>query len=248
MAEASGKRAEEVRKALREEVRPALWYALEEDPSLASKIITGLFEKILDVLLEGDKRLRERIEEVDNRLGKRIEELSHKIEDVSEGLGERVRELDARLDTLTSRLLGLTENVGVLVDIVRRHEGRIGDVEGLLIEQRIRPELEALCKRFGLVLRRGFVREWGREVDWIVEGPGVVALLEITKRATMDKLAQVLSVARDYEAVFGRRPDGLFIYSRERPPDEVLEEAEGVIMISNDLAKIVGAIADLMRK
>ena len=69
------KRAEKVKEAIREEAQPALWYALEKDPEMASKIISGIFEGLVDLLLRRDEELRAMIIDVDKRLSARIEEV-----------------------------------------------------------------------------------------------------------------------------------------------------------------------------
>ncbi|PNV77563.1 MAG: hypothetical protein C0200_05510, partial [Thermoproteota archaeon] len=59
----SSERIKKIKKSLDEEIRPSLYYALERDPDLASRIITRVFGEMLELIAEIDQNLSKRIDE-----------------------------------------------------------------------------------------------------------------------------------------------------------------------------------------
>jgi len=244
---------EEMRKAVRERYRPALWYALERDPELASRIVAEIFEKMLDIIREGDEKLRERIEETDNRLRERIEEsdkrLRERIEEVDRRLGERIEknaemlaELGRKLDELGERVEALRASLEAEREI---RKGEVGRLEGRIIETRLITSLISWCEPHGLHVEP-LPREPYR-VDAVVEGEHVLALVEIAKTGAEADIEQLLEGARIYERIRGERPNALvlFIYA-ERSPKWLLEEAEEHdIIVENSPKRIAKRLSDL---
>ena len=233
---------EEMRKAIRERYRPALWYALERDPELASRIVAEIFERMLDIIREGDEKLRERIEESDNRLRERIEEVDRR-------LGERIKENARMLAELGRKLGELGERVEALrasLEAEREiRKGEVGRLEGRIIETRLVVSLASWCEPHGL-----HVEPLPREpycVDAAVEGEHVLALVEIAKTGAEADIEQLLEGARIYERIRGERPNALVLYIyAERPPEWLLEEAgKHDIIVENSPKRIARRLSEL---
>ena len=261
--------AEKVKEAIREEAQPALWYALEKDPELASKIISGIFEGLVDLLLkrdeelramiiEVDKRLSARIEELDRRLSARIEEihreLSERIEKVNSELSARIEEVDKRLSArieevdrrLSARLEELSKAVEKTGEQVRALSGHVARIEGELVEMGLLNALQSACSPLGLVVIR-LPRDPFR-VDAAIIGPGLLALVEIAKTGQEADLEQLVEGAKTYERIHGERPDLLllFIYA-ERPRPELVELARSMgIIVENSPLRIAGLLKERM--
>jgi len=239
--------AEKVKEAIREEAQPALWYALEKDPELASKIISGIFEGLVDLLLKRDEELRAMIIEVDKRLSARIEELdrrlSARIEEIHRELSARIEEVDRRLSARLEELSKAVEKTG---EQVRALSGHVARIEGELVEMGLLNALQSACSPLGLVVIR-LPRDPFR-VDAAIIGPGLLALVEIAKTGQEADLEQLVEGAKTYERIHGERPDLLllFIYA-ERPRPELVELARSMgIIVENSPLRIAGLLKERM--
>ena len=222
---------EEMIKAIRERYRPALWYALERDPELASRMVADMFEKMLDIIREGDERLRERIEEVDRKLGERIEKNA-----------EMLAELGRKLDELGERVEALRASLEAEREI---RKGEVGRLEGRIIETRLITSLIGWCEPHGLHVEP-LPREPYR-VGAAIEGEHVLALVKMAKTGAEADIEQLLEGARIYERIRGERPNALVLYIyAERPPEWLLEEAEkhGII-VENSPKRIAKRLSEL---
>jgi len=245
--EGAREEAEKVKEAIREEAQPALWYALEKDPELASKIISGIFEGLVDLLLKRDEELRAMIIEVDKRLSARIEELdrrlSARIEEIHRELSARIEEVDRRLSARLEELSKAVEKTG---EQVRALSGHVARIEGELVEMGLLNALQSACSPLGLVVIR-LPRDPFR-VDAAIIGPGLLALVEIAKTGQEADLEQLVEGAKTYERIHGERPDLLllFIYA-ERPRPELVELARSMgIIVENSPLRIAGLLKERM--
>ena len=245
--EGAREEAEKVKEAIREEAQPALWYALEKDPELASKIISGIFEGLVDLLLKRDEELRAMIIEVDKRLSARIEELdrrlSARIEEIHRELSARIEEVDRRLSARLEELSKAVEKTG---EQVRALSGHVARIEGELVEMGLLNALQSACSPLGLVVIR-LPRDPFR-VGAAIIGPGLLALVEIAKTGQEADLEQLVEGAKTYERIHGERPDLLllFIYA-ERPRPELVELARSMgIIVENSPLRIAGLLKERM--
>ena len=249
------KRAEKVKEAIREEAQPALWYALEKDPELASKIISGIFEGLVDLLLRRDEELRAMIIDVDKRLSARIEEvdrrLSARIEEVNRELSARIdevhRELSARIEEVNRELSARIKELSLAIEKtdrqVRALSGHIARINGRLTEMALLDALQSVCSPLGLTVLK-LPRDPFR-ADAAILGRGLLALVEVAKTGHEEDLEQLLEGARIYEQIHGERPNMLllFIYARPRPELIELAESMGIVVENSPLR-----IADLLRE
>ncbi|MGC9020630.1 MAG: hypothetical protein ACP5KE_05420 [Candidatus Methanodesulfokora sp.] len=200
---------ERVRKAketLNKEIKPALCYALERDPRMASEIISKAFGEVLDLIAETDRSLAKRIEELseaDKKIANRIEELSNEVDRIS-----RV--------------------VGTLASTVGRLDRRYSKLE----EIELRGALENMCFSRGFEMDRGFIARGKPAVDALITGKGVVALVEIAMRGSSKDIRQLLRASKAYEEVNKVKPDALFLLCVEEPDELTVKRAEkkGVIV------------------
>ena len=223
----SSERIKKIKKSLDEEIRPSLYYALERDPDLASRIITRVFGEMLELIAEIDQNLSRRIEEVNQTLSKRIDE-------VNQNLSKRIEEL--------------TNNVNKLTDTVRlmsKEMGKLSKRYATLREIELRETLERLCFSLGFRVDRGVIVPGKPSVDAIITGRGITALVEIAMKGNSGDLRQLIKTSDLYEEFYGIKPEFLFLLSVEKPDDITLKRAKekGIVVTMRP-----GEIAELLDK
>ncbi len=207
----SEKRVEKMRRILREEAKPALWYALEKNPKLASEIVSNLFELILDIITEMNQNLGYRIDEVNQKLGKRIDEVAASVDKVSR-----------TVDTLAFTV------------------GKLDRRYAKLLEIELRETLERLCFSSGFKVDRGVIEPGKPSVDAIIKGKELVSLVEIAMKGGSRDLYQLLRTSEVYEGIYGVKPSVLFLLSVEEPDKLTFERAkEKGIIVTMRPGKIV---------
>jgi len=112
---------EKAKELLEKEVRPALWYALEKNPKMASELLSRMFEEVIAVITKVDQDLSQRISELTenvNKLSKRVDDINTQLSQRISELTENVNKLSKRVDDintqLSQRISELTENVNKL--------------------------------------------------------------------------------------------------------------------------------------
>ncbi|HDJ26628.1 MAG TPA: hypothetical protein ENF34_04865 [Candidatus Bathyarchaeota archaeon] len=193
------------------------------------KALEGLF-KLVEQNARGIVELRERIREVDERLGKRLEELSRRMEEADARLGRRIEEVDARLsrsieevdaklgrnieevDARLGRRIGeLTEGLEREVELRRSLEGRVGRLEGLLVERSVADRLASWLAR--KAPEYTVIRWFKTGADVLVEGRGILAAVEITIRPHPEDVEQLKVGAGAVKSAWGKVPDLLVLWS-----------------------------------
>jgi len=199
----SSERIKKIKKSLDEEIRPSLYYALERDPDLASRIITRVFGEMLELIAEIDQNLSKRIDEVNQILSKRIEELTDNVNKLT----DTVRSMSKEMGKLSKRYATLRE-----------------------IE--LRETLERLCFSLGFRVDRGVIVPGKPSVDAIITGRGITALVEIAMKGNSGDLRQLIRTSDLYEEFYGIKPEFLFLLSVEKPDDITFKRAKekGVIV------------------
>ncbi|MGB9630931.1 MAG: hypothetical protein ACPL09_02975 [Candidatus Methanodesulfokora sp.] len=199
----SSERIKKIKKSLDEEIRPSLYYALERDPDLASRIITRVFGEMLELIAEIDQNLSKRIDEVNQILSKRIEELTNNVNKLT----DTVRSMSKEMGKLSKRYATLRE-----------------------IE--LRETLERLCFSLGFRVDRGVIVPGKPSVDAIITGRGITALVEIAMKGNSGDLRQLIKTSDLYEEFYGIKPAFLFLLSVEKPDDITFKRAKekGVIV------------------
>ncbi len=243
----SEKRVEKMRRILREEAKPALWYALEKNPKLASEIVSNLFELILDIITEMNQNLGYRIDEVNQKLGKRIDEVAARIDEVNQKLGKRIDEVAARIDEVNQKLGKRIDEVAASVDKVSRTVdtlaftvGKLDRRYAKLLEIELRETLERLCFSSGFKVDRGVIEPGKPSVDAIIKGKELVSLVEIAMKGGSRDLYQLLRTSEVYEGIYGVKPSVLFLLSVEEPDKLTFERAkEKGIIVTMRPGKIV---------
>ena len=224
-----------MKEAIRSEAQPALWYALEKDPELASKIISGIFEGLVDLLLKRDEELRAMIIDLDKRLSARIEEVDRRLSGRIEELSARIEEIDRRLSARLDELARFVEETGRQV---RALSGHVARIEGRLVEMDLIDTLRSVCTPLGLTVMR-LPRDPFR-VDAAIVGRGLLALVEVAKTGDEADLGQLVEGARIYEDIHGEKPNLLllFIYA-EKPKPELVQVARSMdILVENSPMRI----------
>ncbi|MGC8932846.1 MAG: hypothetical protein ACP5LQ_06095 [Candidatus Methanodesulfokora sp.] len=199
----SSERIKKIKKSLDEEIRPSLYYALERDPDLASRIITRVFGEMLELIAEIDQNLSKRIDEVNQILSKRIEELTNNVNKLTD----------------TVRLMS-------------KEMGKLSKRYATLREIELRETLERLCFSLGFRVDRGIIVPGKPSVDAIITGRGITALVEIAMKGNSGDLRQLIRTSDLYEEFYGIKPEFLFLLSVEKPDDITFKRAKekGVIV------------------
>jgi DNA repair exonuclease SbcCD ATPase subunit len=187
--------------ALRDRVRDAI---LEDDFRALPGIVRQLGEK-LDQLAAADLLLSqridsqaERIEDLARRLDQlaarvddlavRLEQLTARVDDLAvrlEQLTARVDDLAVRLEQLTARVDALTEQVDRLVRKVESMDGRLGNVQGTLFEQRYFDNLPARLGVFYQRVREMVIADEQKVID--ARRNGTLSLQEYEALLSLDR-------------------------------------------------------------
>ena len=203
---------EKAKELLEKGVKPSLWYALERDPKLASELIGKMFEEVLTVIVK-----------VNQDLSNRISELTENVNNLS----KRMEEINTQL---SSKIAELTENVNNLSKIVNNLASTVGKPDrryAKLEEIELRQDLRELCSNRGFEVDRGFIARGKPEVDAIITGRRVVALVEIAMRGGSKDIRQLLRASEAYEEIYKVKLSKLFLLCVEEPDELTIRRAEG---------------------
>ena len=208
---------EKAKELLEKEVRPALWYALEKNPKMASELLSRIFEEVLAVITKVDQNLSQRISELTENVNK----LSKRVDDINTQLSQRISEL-------TENVNKLSRNVSTLASTVGRLDRRYAKLE----EVELRQTLENLCFNRGFEADRGFIAKGKPAVDVIITGRKTVALVEIAMRGGSKDIRQLLMASKAYEEIYNVKPNILFLLCVEEPDELTVKRAEkkGVVV------------------
>jgi len=209
-----------------------------------SKRIAELTENLSDLSKRTDEinaqlsgKIAELTENV-NRLSKRADEinmqLSSKIAELTENLNNLSKRTDEINAQLSSKIAELTENVNRLSKTVNGLASTVGRLDrryAKLRETELRQDLRDLCFKRGLEVDRGFIIRGKPEVDAVITGRKVVALVEIAMRGGSKDIRQLLRASEAYEEIYKVRPR-LFLLCVEEPDELTIRRAEekGVIV------------------
>ena len=196
---------EKAKELLEKGVKPSLWYALERDPKLASELISKMFEEVLSVIVK-----------VDQELSSRINELTERVNEVNAQLSSKIAELTENVNRLSKIVSGLTSTVGRL----DRRYAKLEEIE-------LRQDLRELCFNRGFEVDRGFIARGKPQVDAIITGRRVIALVEIAMRGGSKDIKQLLRASEAYEEVYKVKPSKLFLLCVEEPDELTIRRAEG---------------------
>ncbi|RSN68039.1 hypothetical protein D9Q81_07095 [Candidatus Korarchaeum cryptofilum] len=230
-AQLSGKIAE-----LTENVNNLSKRADEMNIQLSSKI-TELSENVNEINMQLSKRIAELTENLSD-LSKRTDEinaqLSSKIAELTENLNNLSKRTDEINAQLSSKIAELTENVNRLSKTVNGLASTVGRLDrryAKLRETELRQDLRDLCFKRGLEVDRGFIIRGKPEVDAVITGRKVVALVEIAMRGGSKDIRQLLRASEAYEEIYKVRPR-LFLLCVEEPDELTIRRAEekGVIV------------------
>ena len=230
-AQLSGKIAE-----LTENVNNLSKRADEMNIQLSSKI-TELSENVNEINMQLSKRIAELTENLSD-LSKRADEINMQLSSRIAELTENLNNLSKRTDEINAQLSGkiaeLTENVNRLSKTVNGLASTVGRLDrryAKLRETELRQDLRDLCFKRGLEVDRGFIIRGKPEVDAVITGRKVVALVEIAMRGGSKDIRQLLRASEAYEEIYKVRPR-LFLLCVEEPDELTIRRAEekGVIV------------------
>ena len=230
-AQLSGKIAE-----LTENVNNLSKRADEMNIQLSSKI-TELSENVNEINMQLSKRIAELTENLSD-LSKRADEINAQLSSRIAELTENLNNLSKRTDEINAQLSGkiaeLTENVNRLSKTVNGLASTVGRLDrryAKLRETELRQDLRDLCFKRGLEVDRGFIIRGKPEVDAVITGRKVVALVEIAMRGGSKDIRQLLRASEAYEEIYKVRPR-LFLLCVEEPDELTIRRAEekGVIV------------------
>ena len=209
-----------------------------------SKRIAELTENLSDLSKRTDEinaQLSSKIAELTenvNRLSKRADEINMQLSSKIAELTENLNNLSKRTDEINAQLSGkiaeLTENVNRLSKTVNGLASTVGRLDrryAKLRETELRQDLRDLCFKRGLEVDRGFIIRGKPEVDAVITGRKVVALVEIAMRGGSKDIRQLLRASEAYEEIYKVRPR-LFLLCVEEPDELTIRRAEekGVIV------------------
>jgi prefoldin subunit 5 len=208
---------EKAKELLEKEVRPALWYALEKNPKMASELLSRMFEEVIAVITKVDQDLSQRISELTENVNK----LSKRVDDINTQLSQRISELTENVNKLSKNVSALASTVGRL----NRRYAKLEEVE-------LRQTLRDLCFNRGFEADRGFIAKGKPAVDVIITGRKTVALVEIAMRGGSKDIRQLLMASKAYEEIYNVRPNILFLLCVEEPDELTVKRAEkkGVVV------------------
>ena len=215
------------REALREVRETVVELAERGHHSAAVELLASAVEKAFSQLGEAIVRsVRER--------DRQLEELTANVD----ALRERMEKLAASIDALRGRTEELTKAAGELHESVvelrksleeerklrQALEGRVGRLEGLLVERDVADRLAAWFERRAPEYE---VIPWFRTgADVLIEGRGVFAAVEITVRPGLEDVEQLRVGVGALENAWGKRPNLLVIWSESGlVPEHVAREA-----------------------
>ena len=223
--------------------------AVELLASTVEKAFSQLGDTIVRSVRERDRQLEELTANVDALRG-RMEELTANVDALRErteklaasidALRERTEELAINIDALRGRTEELAKAAGELHESVvelrksleeekrklrQRLEGRVGRLEGLLVERDVADRLAAWFERKAPEYE---VIRWFRTgADVLIEGRGVFAAVEITVRPGLEDVEQLRVGVGALENAWGKRPNLLVIWSESGlVPEHVVREAD----------------------
>ena len=174
------------------------------------------------------------LREIAEKHGEHIGHLTASIgelREIVEKQGEQIERLMKGLDELRVRVDELTANLEKEVELRRGLEGRVGRVEGRIIEFGLGERLARWCDHHGL--KFGALPPEPFRVDGVVEGERLIALVQIAKTGSEEDVEQLLEGARIYEERMGERPNALVLYVYAgRPSGELVRlcERHGIIV------------------
>ena len=191
--------------------------------------------KQIDKLTLDVRELHESI----RKQGEHIDRLTFDVRELRESIREQGKHIDKLHESVVELRKGLEEERALRQSV----EGRVGHLEGRMVEAELRISLTFWCDRYGL----GFERLPSEpfRVDGVIIGEHVVALIEIAKTGAEADIEQLLEGARIYEQIRGEKPNALalFIYA-EKPPEWLIEEAgKHGIIVDNSPKRIARALA-----
>ena len=188
------------------------------------------------------------IEALSAMVEKAFSELGEALVNAVKELRDNVSALRERMEKLTVNVDRLTANLEREVELRRGLEGRVGRVEGRIIEFGLGERLARWCEDYGL--KFGVLPRDPFRVDGVIEGEHVIALVEIAKLGSEEDVEQLLEGARIYRERMGEEPSALvlYVYAR-RPPEELVRlcERHGVI-VDNSPRRIARRLAELDRE
>jgi len=196
--------------------------------------------KQIDKLTLDVRELHESI----RKQGEHIDRLTFDVRELRESIREQGKHIDKLHESVVELRKGLEEE-GALR---RSVEGRVGYLEGRMVEAELRMSLIFWCDRYGLGFEHLPPKPF--RVDGVVIGERIVALVEIAKTGAEADIEQLLEGARIYERIRGERPNALvlFIYA-ERPSEELVRACEEHgILVENSPRRIARKLAELDRE
>jgi len=199
------------------------------------RVFAQLGEAIVRSVRERDRQLEELTANVD-ALRERTEKLAASID----ALRERTEGLATSIDALRGKTEELAKAAGELHESVvelrksleeekrklrQRLEGRVGRLEGLLVERDVADRLAAWFERKAPEYE---VIRWFRTgADVLIEGRGVFAAVEITVRPDLEDKEQLKVSMGALENAWGRWPNLLVVWSESGlVPEHVAREAD----------------------
>ncbi len=120
------------------------------------------------------------------------------------------------MNNLSKIVSGLTSTVGRL----DRRYAKLEEIE-------LRQDLRELCFNRGFEVDRGFIARGKPQVDAIITGRRVIALVEIAMRGGSKDIKQLLRASEAYEEVYKVKPSKLFLLCVEEPDELTIRRAEG---------------------
>jgi chromosome segregation ATPase len=178
-------------------------------------------------LTENVNRLSKRADEINMQLSSRIAELTENLNNLSKRTDEINAQLSGKIAELTENVNRLSKTVNGLASTVGRLDRRYAKLR----ETELRQDLRDLCFKRGLEVDRGFIIRGKPEVDAVITGRKVVALVEIAMRGGSKDIRQLLRASEAYEEIYKVRPR-LFLLCVEEPDELTIRRAEekGVIV------------------
>ena len=216
---------------------------LRESVREQGKQIDELYKSIKEHSKQIDKLTLD-VRELHESIRKQGEHINRLTSDVRE-LRESIREQGKHIDELYESVVELRKGLEEEGALRRSVEGRVGHLEGRMVEAELRMSLIFWCDRYGLGFEHLPPKPF--RVDGVVIGERIVALVEIAKTGAEADIEQLLEGARIYERIRGEKPNALVLYIyAERPPEWLIEEAEkhGII-VDNSPKRIARALAKI---
>ena len=182
----------------------------EVDMEKAKELLEKGVKPSLWYALERDPKLASEL------IGKMFEEVLTVIVKVNQDLSNRISELTENVNNLSKIVNNLASTVG-------KPDRRYAKLE----EIELRQDLRELCSNRGFEVDRGFIARGKPEVDAIITGRRVVALVEIAMRGGSKDIRQLLRASEAYEEIYKVKPSKLFLLCVEEPDELTIRRAEG---------------------